>query len=138
MADLFKEIIPSIMTTKKPVITEDSEYPAYMVNRALSFHFDCVLYANEMNRLPNLPGLMQYQFLLNTVRSYKRPFQKWHKVESSEDLEAIKEYYSYSTEKAKQVMKVLNRSQIDDIKKRIDKGGILHDKIERIDRDSSS
>ena len=56
LADLFKDVIPSILQTKKDVIETDKDYTAFIVNRALSFHYDCVLQANEMNRYPNLPG----------------------------------------------------------------------------------
>ena len=48
MPDLFKEIIPSILQTKENVFGEDySDYVPYVVNKALSYHVDCVLYANE-------------------------------------------------------------------------------------------
>ena len=123
MSDLFKEVIPSILQTKQTTITSENEkeYVPYVVNKALSFHKDCVLYANEMNRLPNTDRLLQYQYLLNTIRGYKRPFQKWYKKESIDDLELIKEYYQYSTEKAKDALLVLSPDQIGEIRKRTNK-----------------
>lgn len=126
MADIFKDIVPSILQTKKKVVNEENEkdYVPFVVNRALSFYYDCVLYANEMNRNPNINPLLQYQYLLNTVRPYKRRYQKWQKRETVEDLDAIKEYYNYSNEKAKEALTVLSKSQIDEIKKNLDKGGI--------------
>lgn len=126
MADLFKDIVPSILQTKKNVVTQENEgdYTPFVVNKALSFHYDCVLYANEMNRHSNLDPLLQYQYLLNTVRPYKRPFQKWQKRETVENLDAVKEYYNYSNEKAKEALTVLSKSQIDEIKKKLDKGGL--------------
>jgi len=45
------------------------------------------------------------------------------KAEKIDDLEVIKEYYGYSTEKAKQVLPLLNDAIIDDMKRRITKGG---------------
>jgi len=131
MTDLFKDIIPSILQTKKNVIETDKDYNAYVVNKALSFHYDCVLQANEMNMLPNLPGTMQYVFLLNSIRGYKRPYRKWEKRETIEDLEAVKEYYNYSYERAKEVMVLLDATQIEHIKKQIDKGGINDGKPRR-------
>ena len=56
LPDLFKEVVPSILQTKKNVFSDEHEYKdykAFMVNRALSFHMDCVLYANEMNLYPD-------------------------------------------------------------------------------------
>ena len=126
MADLFKDIIPSIQQTKKVVITAENEkeYVPYVVNRSLSYHGDIVMYANQMNLLPGLPPLLQFQYLLNTVRGYKRPFQKWQKRETVENLDAVKEYYGYSNEKAKEALSLLSDAQIDEIKKNLNKGGL--------------
>lgn len=126
MSDLFKDIIPSILQTKKTVITDENErdYVPFIVNKALSFHRDCILYANQMNFYPSTDKIMQYQYLLNTIRSYKRPFQKWQKREDIDGLEAVKEYYNYSNEKAKDAMSNLSNDQINEIRKRLDKGGL--------------
>ena len=72
MADLFKDVIPSILQTKKNVLDDEKDYHAFVVNRALSFHYDCVLQANEMNKNPGLPATLQYQYLLNTIREIGR------------------------------------------------------------------
>lgn len=133
MPDLFKDILPSILQTKKNVIEDEKDYPAFIVNKALSFHKDCVLFANEMNRLPNIDSILQYHYYLNTIRAYKRPFQKWQKRETIENLDAIKEYFNYSNEKAKDALLVLSDGQIDDIKRKLDKGG-LNAKSKRTNR----
>lgn len=130
MTDLFKDIIPSILQTKKNVLEDEKEYTGFVVNKALSFHRDCVLYANEMNKVPNLQPKLQYHYLLNTVRGYKRPYQKWLKKETLDDLEAVKEYFGYSNEKAKSALLVLSNDQIIEIKKQLNKGG-LNDKSRR-------
>ena len=126
MSDLFKDIIPSIQQTKKIVVTQENErdYVPFLVNRALSFHSDIVMFANEMNRMPNLDALLQFHFLLNTVRSQKRPFQKWQKRDTVENLEAVKEYFGYSNEKAKEALTILSDTQIEEIKKSLNKGGL--------------
>ena len=126
MSDLFKDTIPAILHTKKNVITIDNErdYVPFIVNRALSQHMDCIMQANQMNMLPSTDNLLQFHYLLNTIRSYKRPFQKWHKREESENLEVIKEYYNYSNEKAKEALLVLSNDQLNEIKKNLNKGGL--------------
>lgn len=127
MADLFKEVIPSILQTKKNVLADERDikkYNGFMVNRALSYHIDCVLYANEMNKNHGLDNDMQYQYLLNTIRPMKRKFQSWQKQEVLKDLECVKEYFGYSNERAKEVLHILNDVQIAEIRKRIDKGGV--------------
>lgn len=126
MADLFKEIIPSIQQSKKVVVTEENEsdYVPYVVNRSISYHLDMVMAANQMNQMPGLDPLLQYHYLLNTVRSYKRPFQKWQKRETVENLDAVKEFYGYSNEKAKEALSILSDAQIEQIKKNLNKGGL--------------
>ena len=125
MADLFKEVIPAILQTKQPfMLTEQDEksYSPFMVNRALSFHRDTVLWANEMNKHPNLDKKLQADFLLNIVRAQKRPYSKWHKKASNSDLSLIKEYYGYSDAKAEEALKILSDQQIAEIKKQLYKG----------------
>ncbi len=129
MSDLFKEIIPSILQTKKNVLVDEydiKEYKkqAYMVNRALSYHMDCVLYANEMNINSSIDSDMQYQYLLNTVRSMKRKFQPWQKSEADKDIECVKQYFGFSNEKAKEALRILNDEQIAEIKIKTAKGGV--------------
>jgi len=80
----------------------------------------------------DLPAIMQYHFLLNSVRGYKRPFRKWEKREAIEDLELVKEYYGYSNEKAKEALVLLNATQLEEIRKRLDKGGINDSKPRRL------
>ena len=126
MTDLFKDVIPSIQQTKKVVITAENErdYVPFVVNRSISFHLDMLMAANQMNMLPMTDSLLQYQYLLNTVRAYKRPFQKWQKRENIENLDIVKEYYNYSNEKAKEALSILSNAQIDQIKKNLNKDGL--------------
>lgn len=126
MTDLFKDIIPSIMQTKKVVVTAENErdYVPFVVNRALSFHNDILMFVNQMNLVPNADPLLQYHYLLNTVRAYRRPFQKWQKRETVENLDAVKEYFGYSNEKAKDALSILSDAQIEEIKKNLNKGGL--------------
>jgi hypothetical protein len=127
MPDLFKDIIPSILQTKKNVLQDEldiKDYTPFVVNRALSYHIDCVLYANEMNLYPEMDKDLQYQYLLNTIRSMKRKFQPWQKSSSDKDLECIKEYFGYSNQKAKEALDILNDEQIAEIKAKTNKGGV--------------
>lgn len=132
MADLFKDIIPSILQNKKNVLENEKDYNAYVINKALSFHYDCIMQANEMNRFPSLPATLQYQFLLNSIRGYKRPFKPWQKRETIENLETVKEYYNYSNEKAKEVLVLLNADQIEELRKQVYKGGTNDSRPKRV------
>jgi len=125
MADLFKEILPSILQTKEyALLTEHDEktYSSFMVNRALSYHRDTVLLANEMNRFTTLDNKLKYDFLLNIVRAQKRPYSKWHKKAQNSDLSVVKEYYGYSDAKAEEALKILSDDQITELKKQLYKG----------------
>ena len=117
-----KDWLNSINFTKEDLSEETSDYPPYIVNRCLSGHVDCVLFANEMNKYNFLDKDMQYKFYLNSLRKKKR-FSPWLRKEKIKDLDAVKKYYSYSNEKATQALKILNKEHIDFIKKRIDVGG---------------
>ena len=127
MPDLFKEIVPSILQTKKSVFQDDYDYKDYkpfVVNRALSYHMDCVGYANEMNVHSGLDSDMQYQYLLNTIRPMKRKFQPWQKSEVDRDIESVKLYFGFSNAKAKEALRILNDEQIAEIKAKTNKGGV--------------
>ena len=93
-----------------------------MVNRALSYHRDTVLWANEVNKHPNLDNKLKYDFLINIIRAQKRPYSKWHKKAQSSDLSAVKEYYGYSDAKAEEALKILSPNQITAMKTQLYKG----------------
>jgi hypothetical protein len=122
-----KDWLNSINFTKNNLIDEDSslkqDYSPYIINRCLSGHIDCILYANEMNIHHSLDNDMQYSFYLNSLRKKKR-FSPWIRKDKVKDLECIKKYYKYSNEKAHQALKILNKSQLDFIKQRLETGGI--------------
>lgn len=124
MADLFKDIIPSILQNKKDVLIDEKDYFPYLINKALSYHMDCILYANEMNTRPQLDKDMQYQYLKGSVRGYKRKFQKWEKLDTPEDLKLVKQHYKFSNEKAREAMKVLTPDQIEAIRASEYRGGL--------------
>ena len=119
-----KDWLNSINLNKKDILEEDpdAKYPAYIVNRCLSGHLDCVMYANEMNRFPNLDKDMQYNFLLYTLRKRKR-FSPWLKKEQIDNLDLVKKHYGYSNEKAKVALSLLTKSQIETLKQIHEMGG---------------
>ena len=128
MYDLFKDYLPAINHTKKNLMNSDDpmwekKYPAFMVNKVLSGFQDTVMLCNEMNRNHFIDRDMQFQFLLNSIRSKKRftPFLKASKIK---DIECVKEYYGYSNEKAKSALDILTNEQLKLIKERLYKGGI--------------
>jgi len=125
--DLFKDIINSILVTKVNVIRDSidlKEYKPFIVNRALSYHLDCLPYVNELNMCGNLDPDMQYNFYLHSIRGMKRKFQPWQTKTKVGDLDIVKQYFGYSNEKAKDALSLLSADQIEEIRKKLDKGGI--------------
>jgi len=119
------DYLNSINLTKKDIMIDDDcekSYNSFMVNRGLSYFQDTIIIANEMNRQHQLDSKLQYQFLINMIRKRKR-FSKWAKAQKESDIDAVKEYYGYSNEKARQVLTLLSPDQITIIKNKVSKGG---------------
>ena len=119
------EYTNAINYTKKNIMVDDiaeKQYNPFMVNRTLSYFNDTVLMANEMNLNHHLDNRLQFDFFINIIRKKKR-FSKWNKPETVSDVEVVKEYYGYSNEKARQVLTLLTSKQIDELKKKVFKGG---------------
>lgn len=121
-----RDWLNSINQTKENLIDGDpsleKEYAPYIINRCLSGHIDSLLFANEMNMHHSLPKKMQYDFLINTLRKRKR-YSPWIRKEKLDDLECVKTYYGYSTQKAQQALKILTNQQITLIKRKLEIGG---------------
>jgi len=100
----------------------EKDYSPYMVNRGLSYFPDSIMYANEMNGLAHLDKLLQFDYLLNSLRPRKR-MSKWHKKREDSDLDAVVEYFGYGYKKAQQALSVLSTQQLQEIKQKLEKGG---------------
>jgi hypothetical protein len=125
--DIFKTIIPSIMSHKRdslPTDTKDSHYPAFIINRALSQHLDCLGLAQNVNERPWIPMRQHYVYLLNTVRKGQRPFIPWAKKPKQEEaVNVIATYHNISRRKAERLVNCVTAAQIDKMKSLIDLGG---------------
>ena len=122
-----KDYLNSINFTKEDLMssedpTWEKKYPAFIVNKCLSGFIDTIMFSNEMNRYPNLPSKLQYDFFLNSLRKKKR-FSPWLRKDKIKDLDLVKQYYGYSNEKAMQALNILNKSQLDYIREKLDIGG---------------
>ena len=65
---------------------------------------------------------MQYDFFINILRPKKR-FSPWLRKDTIKDLDYVKRYYGYSNEKASQALKILDKTQLNFIKQRLETGG---------------
>ncbi len=119
------EYVNAINTTKKDIMIDDlaeKAYNSFIINRSLSYFNDTVLMANEMNINHHLDNRLQFDFFINIVRKKKR-FSKFMKPETVSDVEAVREYYGYNNEKARQALTLLTSDQINELKKKVYKGG---------------
>jgi len=122
------DFVNAIHYTKKHLIVDEwseKQYNGFLVNKALSFGPDTVVAANEMNSRPHLEKRLQFDFLINIVRPRKR-FNKWLKAEKVEDLEVVKQYYNYNTDKALQALRILTPEQLIRIKEKLNTGGLTN------------
>tara|TARA_Y100000996_G_scaffold46847_1_gene32283 strand:+ start:696 stop:1088 length:393 start_codon:yes stop_codon:yes gene_type:complete len=126
-----KEYLNAINHTKERLLdSEDDEwekkYPPFIVNKCVYPFQDTIMLVNEINQLPHLDKKLQFDFLLNSIRSRKR-FTPWLKASKIEDLEYVKEYYGYSNDKAKQALDILTDEQIATVKQKLRKGGMKNE-----------
>ena len=122
-----KEYLNAINFTKKDLMKSEDKlwqkkYPAFIVNKLLSAFSDSIMLVNEMNRNHFIDKDMQFQFLLNSIRTKKRysPFLRASKLK---EIECVKEYYGYSNDKAKSALDILTKDEIKLIKEKLYKGG---------------
>ena len=99
-----------------------ADYNSFMINRALSFGADTCLFANEMNINSNIPKEWQYDFLYYGIPKKKR-YNRWIKFDKIDNIDVIMENYNCSFQKAIEYSKILTEEQIEELKKRLNRGG---------------
>ena len=122
-----KDYLNAINHEKTNLLDTDDEmwekkYPPFIVNKCLAPFPDTIFLVNEMNKHHHLDKKLQFDFLLNSLRTRKR-YTPWLKASKQKNLEYVKEYYGYNNEKAKSALKLLNDEQIKAIKDSLNKGG---------------
>jgi hypothetical protein len=125
------DFVKDIQGPKKDLVrTSDSSpeealkvYHPWVINRAMSFYVDSILYANEVNMNPHIDRLMQHDYYLHSIRSMRRSHSWIKTVEPTEDVRAVMEYMGISSNRAKEYVRVLTPDQLHEIKTRTLKGG---------------
>jgi len=122
-----KSYLNAINYTKEPLLdTEDDQwekkYPSYIINKCIAPFPDSLMLVNEINQLHHLDKKLQYDFLINSLRTRKR-YTPWMKAKKLENLEYVKEFYGYNNVKAKSALEILSDEQISAIKQKLNKGG---------------
>ena len=122
-----KDYLNAINHTKEKLLDSEDEmwekkYAPFIVNKCVAPFQDTIMLVNEINQRHHLDKKLQFDFLLNSLRTRKR-FTPWAKASKNKNLDIIKEYYGYSNEKAKSALDILNDEQIKTIKDSLSKGG---------------
>lgn len=127
--DLFT-FINNINTRNSPNLLDEEpdlekEFVPFITNRSFSNFRDTLLLSNEMNLRHQLPKKLQYDFYKYLVRPSKR-WAKWPKKDKEKLalLEMICEYYECSIKAAQEYLGILKDSDIEKIRKAMDKGGV--------------
>jgi hypothetical protein len=119
----------AINYTKEPLMENkedpfwEKKYPAFVVNRCLSYHKELIYIVNEMNQRANISHRLQFHFLINSIRRMRRFGSKWATTNRSKAFDAIKKYYGYSNEKARVALDILSKEQQGTIIKKVSVGG---------------
>lgn len=120
------DFVDAITTTKEDLFKDPEakmDYVPFLVNKAMSFYGDTVLYANELNQHASLPKEWQFYFYLNSIPKKKR-FSKWvNKDKESKSLNIVMEYYGYSAREAENILSILTKQQLTTIEEKLKKGG---------------
>lgn len=103
-------------------IEDMTKYDAFMINRFLSYSYDCAIIANEMNMHSDIPKDIQFEFLKSMIPKRKR-FEKFQRKSVINNIELVKSYYNYSDDKAKEVLNFITEDELKRIKLRMKKGG---------------
>ncbi len=101
----------------------ENEYAPYIINKALSYFPDTVLYANEMNKHSHLSKMQQYDYFSNSINKRFRKYPKTKKEDVEENLKNVMTYYEYGHRKAEEVLSILSTEQLRTIKQKLETGG---------------
>lgn len=124
LASVF-DFLNDITFDNKHIMTEENKknYNIFVVNKGLSQHADCVLYANELNKLGVSDVEQHYDYLFHSITKRKR-YGKWAKKDIDDEcLGLVCDKYKVNKNVAKQYLKLMNDEQKQQLKKQYDVGG---------------
>tara|TARA_Y100001936_G_scaffold107371_1_gene105444 strand:- start:1038 stop:1415 length:378 start_codon:yes stop_codon:yes gene_type:complete len=100
------------------------DYKQFLINRTLSYHNDLIHFVNTMNRYPDVTDRLHYDFFTFAVPKKRRSKKYWAKGKKYANMEIVKEYYKYSTDKAIKALSILSEGDIKTLKSKMYKGGM--------------
>lgn len=119
------DFVKSISNTKKDYFENqenESEYIPFIVNRAVSMYYDCIFFANEMNKYTTLTKEQQFRFYFNAIPKKSR-YVPWVKKNVLENIESIMKYYGISYKKSLEIVSLFDEDKLNYIKEFVSTGG---------------
>jgi hypothetical protein len=113
------DYVNSINSPKKENLMVDEvaekAYNPWLVNKALSYFKDTVLYANEINMHSHLSNMMQYDYYLHAIKPGKR-YSKWIKTDKNDNLDLICKVYGCNKRIGAVYLKVISKEDLKKLK----------------------
>lgn len=111
-----------IRNSDNPELAE-KYYEPWVINKALSYFPDTVLYVNEMNKYHQLSKMQQYDYFSKSINKRFRKYPKTKKEKQDQDLKNVMDYFQYSYKKAEEALSVLTAEQLQTIQQKLELGG---------------
>lgn len=113
------DVIGGIHTKKLSVDDERvmEAYTPWVVNTFFSLAPSTIFYANAMN-MRRMNNRMQFDFYNGVIPKQVKPFRKWPKKQSMEDVNLVSRAFNYSSTKSNAALKVLtedDKKQLNEI-----------------------
>ncbi|ACV50234.1 gp62 clamp loader subunit [Delftia phage PhiW-14] len=106
-------------------------YNMFMVTRGLAQNQGTLSVANELNRCGFTDKQLHYAFAYHATPKAKR-YGGWaKKAPMSEDVEFVRGFYECNEERALEMIKLMTKEQLEQLKARDQKGGLVQTKTNR-------
>lgn len=113
------DCLKAISYNKKDLTIEpdfEKAYDSFLVNRYLSMLPDTVHLGQFMNMFPDIPKRYQFLFLQGAMEKENRFFKYVGKDKKDPNIKIIMDYYQVGEDKARVILKMLDKKQIKNIK----------------------
>lgn len=107
-----------INSGEKDIVTDDSVYNQFLINRGLSMFLDTIAIANEINKYGCVDNQMHFDYLVNIVTPRKR-WSKWPKPKTHPDASMISNYYGISIKKAYDLIGIIPEEDLEKIRNQL-------------------
>ena len=105
----------------------EQHYVPYVVNRLFARTPDGVLIAEDLNRAGGKTKYEQYRHYYHRLSKNPRRFGEKMEIEKPKYLQMVMDYHDYSKEKARVALTILTESELQEIIRFLDKGGIQNE-----------